>query len=252
MLRRRYKKNRMKRNIYNIGLAVTAIVALAVLLTASAAGSKFSAWSAPVNLGPAVNSSSIEFGPAISKDGLSLYISSTHPGGFGGEDIWVSQRTSSDDAWGQPVNLGSNINTSDREFVPNFSRDGHWMFFTSNRPGGFGAFDNWVSWRAHTHDDFGWQQPVNLGPAANSSGNDLAPHYFENEGGIPNLFFTSGRAGGVGDLDNYVSALTIDGSFGPAVLIRELSTPQRDARPNLRHDGLEIFLFESSWFARGS
>src|SRR5881296_771925 len=58
----------------------------------------FSDWSAPVNLGPVVNSGSDDFHPAISPNGLSLYISSGRPGGLGGNDIWVSQRASLDDA----------------------------------------------------------------------------------------------------------------------------------------------------------
>jgi hypothetical protein len=211
-----------------------------------AAAQQFSAWSAPVNLGPTINSSSADFGPAISKNGLSLYFSSTRPGGLGGDDIWVSQRASLNDPWGLPVNLGATINSSSRDFLPNFSRDGHWMFFSSNRPGGFGDFDIWVSWRAHTQDDFGWQPLVNLGAGVNSTAFDAAPHYFENEDvGIPLLFFTSGRPGGVGDFDTYVSELQADGAFGPAVLVPALSSPQRDARPNLRHNGLELFFYSN-------
>ena len=53
----------------------------------------FSDWSAPVNLGPTVNSGSDDFHPAISPNGLSLYITSGRTaGGFGGSDIWVSAR----------------------------------------------------------------------------------------------------------------------------------------------------------------
>src|SRR6266852_9578002 len=55
-------------------------------------------WGRPVNLGPVVNSRYNDNHPAISKDGLSLYISSSppspRPGGLGGPDIWVSQRAS--------------------------------------------------------------------------------------------------------------------------------------------------------------
>ena len=38
-------------------------------------------------------------------------------------------------AWSEPVNLGPPVNTSFGEHAPNFSRDGHWMFFVSSRPG---------------------------------------------------------------------------------------------------------------------
>ncbi len=163
----------------------------------AAAAAKFSDWSAPVNLGPVVNSGFVEVGPAISKDGLSLYFGSNRPGGFGGQDIWVSQRASVGDPWGPPTNLGPIVNTPSLESVPGFSRDGHWMFFNSDRPGGFGAVDIWVSYRPHTHDDFGWEPPVNLGPGVNTTSVDNAPSFFENdEAGTPLLFFGSTVLGG--------------------------------------------------------
>src|SRR6266566_8008030 len=77
---------------------------------------QYGPWSAPVNLGPVINTAANEQHPAISKDGLSLYISSDRPG-LGGTDIWVSQRacTDADDpacAWHTPANLGPNINSA--------------------------------------------------------------------------------------------------------------------------------------------
>lgn len=236
----------MKRNTCRVILALAALVVLALVAYSPAAAQQFSAWSAPVNLGPPINSSFGELGPAISKHGRSLYFySGTRPGGFGGEDIWVAQRASLDAPWGEPVNLAM-INTSAREFAPSLSRDGHWLFFSSDRPGGSGGVDIWASWRAHTHDDFGWQPPVNLGAGVNSAASDFAPNYFENKDvGIPLLFFSSNRPGGPGGSDIYVSELTSDGSFGPAVLVPELSSPQNDARPSIRHDGREIFFYSN-------
>src|SRR2546422_9885384 len=85
-----------------------------------------SEWSEPVNLGPVVNSSAGDQNAALSKDGLSLYFSSTRAGGAGGLDIWLSQRdcTDADDpacAWHTPVNLGSGINGPGADFAPNLS-----------------------------------------------------------------------------------------------------------------------------------
>jgi len=62
----------------------------------------WSAWSAPVNLGAVVNSTSNDQHPSISKDGLSLYFVSNRPGGYGGNDIWVTQRATLEDPWGPP------------------------------------------------------------------------------------------------------------------------------------------------------
>jgi hypothetical protein len=208
------------------------------------AGPHFTGWSPPVNLGPTINTSFTETGPAISKNGLSLYFYSNRPGGFGGNDIWVSQRESVDDAWAAPVNLGPTINSAASDFVPAFSRDGHWLFFASDRPGGFGLADIWASWRPQTHDDFGWETPVNLGANVNTAFNDNGVGYFENgEGGVPQLFFGSDRPGGAGGTDLYISELQADGSWGLATRIPELNSTGNDNRPTLRHVGLEIFLF---------
>lgn len=233
----------MKRN----SCRVTGIILLVglVLLASHPVGTvkRFSEWSIPVNVGQDVNSAFDEFLPEMSKNGLSLYFVSNRPSPFGGEDLWVSQRATRDHAWGQPVNLGATVNTSFNERSPALSRDGHLLFFATNRPGGLGAFDIWVSWRAHTHDDFGWQPPVNLGAGVNSAAGDFGPSYFENdEVGIPNLFLASNRPGGIGGTDIYRSELLANGAFGPAALISELSTPHNDFRPAIRHDGRELFL----------
>jgi hypothetical protein len=109
-----------------------------------------------------------------------------------------------------------------------------------------GGFDIWVSWRAHTHDDFAWQPPVNLGAPVNTSGADVGPNYFENDDlGIPMLYFVSSRPGGFGFLNIWVSELTANGSFGPPVMVTELNNPVGSITPSIRHDGLEIFIASS-------
>jgi WD40-like Beta Propeller Repeat len=226
--------------------SATCLVGIAILTTAlvETAG-PFGDWSAPVNLGDGVNSPFEDFLPELSKNGRSLYFSSNRPGPYGGEDLWVSRRTSPDDPWGPAENVGAAVNGPFNERSPALSRDGHLLFFASNRPGGMGGFDIWVSWRAHTHDDFGWQPPVNLGSGVNSTASDFGPSYFENDDvGIPTLFFASSRPG-IGGVDIYRSELTASGSFGPATLIAELSTPKNDFRPTIRFDGLEV-IFDSN------
>ncbi len=224
------------------------ILALSALAGMSlAAGPRYSDWSEPVNLGPVINTAYNDQHPALSKDGLSLYLTSDRPGGFGNFDLWVSQRASVDDPWGPPQNLGAIINTSSSDFAPAFSRDGHVLFFSSDRPGGFGGHDIWACYREHTDDDFDWQPPVNLGPGANSPYDDSGPTFFQDdETGIITLYFASlNRPQGLGDWDIYASVLGPDGTFGPASLVVELSVPGtaatgRDTRTAIRHDGLEI------------
>ena len=220
----------------------------------------FGPWSTPVNLGPVVNTRYTEGWAAISKNGLSLYFTSDRPGGVNGKnptgfiEIWVSQRASLDAPWGAPVNLDAFnsvpvINSiGSLTSVPSFSADGHQLFFGSTRPGGLGGSDLYVSRRTNKHDDFGWQEPVNLGPFINSPEDDTALTYFEDEEtGIISAYITTTRPGGppgsaAGSFHIWVSTLGDDGSFGPAVLVPELSSQHNDTRTAIRRDGLEFFL----------
>jgi hypothetical protein len=219
----------------------------------------FGPWSSPVNLGPVVNTKYLESHVAISKDGLSLYITSDRPGGVNGEnsapflEIWVSQRASLESNWGPPVNLDAFnrvpvVNSvKSNTGVPSFSADGHLLFFSSTRPGGLGGADLYVSRRSNKHDDFSWQEPVNLG-LINSPHDDTSLIYFEDEEtGIISGYVTTTRPGGpVGSGPNtfhiWISTLGDDGSFGPAVLVPELSSQYNDNRTAIRRDGLEFFL----------
>jgi len=208
----------------------------------SAAGPNFSEWSAPVNLGPTVNSGSSDIEVSISKDGRSLYFASNRPGGFGNQDIWFSRRASVDDDWGPPQNLGPTINTAFDDRAPMLTRDGHRMYFSSDRPGGFGGSNVYVSRRHDRRNDVGWEPPENLGANVNSGGAGL-PFYFEDPvTETSTLYFNSGRTGGIGSTDIHASTLQANETFGPAVLVPELSSPLRDAKVAIRRDGLELFL----------
>jgi Tol biopolymer transport system component len=205
----------------------------------------YSSWSLPVNLGPVINSASNDQGAFISKSGLVLYFVSTRPGGFGGQDIYVSRRSSTEDSWQSPENLGSTINTASNEASPTLSTDGHQLYFHSNRLGGAGGTDLYVSRRRDKLDELGWKLPENLGAPVNSSGNERNLTVFEeDESGMILVFFDSDRPGGPGGVDIYSSWLTSDNSFGPAVLVPELSSASNDLLPAVRPDGLEI-LFDS-------
>jgi len=224
----------------------------AIFLSGTAfAERKYSDWGPAVSLGTAndcgvINTAASETGPAISKDGLSLYFGSTRPGGVGNTDLYVARRTSPDAAWGVPANLGTVVNSSAIDNVPSLSRDGHWLFFNSSRPDGFGGVDIWVSYRAHVHDDFAWEEPRNLGPGVNSALFDAGASYFENEdGSAPQLYFNRGLATGVGN-DIMVSELQADGTFGPATVVPGInSTTASDQRASIRYDGLEMFFYSN-------
>jgi len=198
------------------------------------AASNFSEWSAPVNLGSSVNSAFEDQTPALSRDGLTLYFGSPRPGGFGLGDLWVSRRASRDDPWGSAENVGPTINTAASEVAPFVSRDGHTLFFVSNRAGGFGDFDVMTAWRAHTHDAFGWEAPVNVGAPLNTNAFEGGMTVHGSE-----FYFSSGANTNVPH-DIYVSEMHGNG-FSARVLSAELSSTSDERRPTIRYDGREIF-----------
>jgi Tol biopolymer transport system component len=228
-------------------LAVIAVLAL-VILSAARPGAtpQFYDWSLPVNIGPPINTALAETAPFISRDGRSLYfVRPAAAGGFGGMDIWVSQRARIDDAWGPAQNLGPTINTPFNDFGPSLSPDGHILFFASDRPG-FGGNDLYISRRHNKRSDFGWQPSVNLGDTINTAANEIAAVYFEDDlTGVITLYFASNRPGGFGGDDIYASTLLLDETFGAPILVEELSTPSSDLQPAIRRDGLEMFLSSS-------
>jgi len=134
------------------------------------------------------------------------------------------------------MNLGGTINTGANDRTPALSRDGHYLFFASDRPGGLGGLDLWISWRANTHDIFGWESPMNLG-VLNSPATDGGPSFFENDdAGIPQLYVTSSKAGGLGGIDIYVSAL-----IGPRRSIWAWSSASGENFPSLSADRTSLF-----------
>jgi serine/threonine protein kinase/Tol biopolymer transport system component len=100
-------------------------------------------WSAPVNLGPEINSPANDEFPEISADGLLLLFGSDRPGGYGRLDLYMARRTTTKDPWASPVNLGPTVNSSSHESAARISADGSTLYFHSNRPGGCGSFDIW-------------------------------------------------------------------------------------------------------------
>lgn len=236
----------------SIGVVPLARYLLAVGVTVAALpahAQKFSEWSAPVNLGPAINFAEANQHPAISKDGLSLYYSA---GTLNSLDIWVSQRTSLEDEWGPPQKLGPNVNSDYSDLGPTFTPDGHWMYFQSNRPSPCAnpanpvlTLDLYVTHRKDKRDDFGWEPAQNLGCVINSPYDDGGPTFFQDDQlDVTLLYFTSTRPGpsGGGGFDIYVSALQPDETWGPGVFVPELSGPGRDTRTAIRRDGLELFI----------
>ena len=165
---------------------ISLVLAVALGLAAEVAKANFT-FGSPMNLGPTVNTDSLEAGPSISADGLSLYFNSDRPGGFGDSDLYVSTRATKDDQWRASSNLGSVVNSSANEGALSISADGLGLYFMSNRPGGSGSRDIWVTTRATKDDD--WTTPVNVGPTVNTSYEECCPNISVD--GLLLLFFSN-------------------------------------------------------------
>jgi len=145
-------------------------------------GREVTRWKEPVNLGPNVNSPEKDDWPTISPDGLELYF--TYSG-----LIVASTRTSKDTPWSSAEFLDPIVN-SDNAWMPEISADGLSLYFSSDRPGGSGDRDIWVTTRASKADP--WSEPVNLGPNVNSPSAEYSASISADD---TVLFFWSGRSG---------------------------------------------------------
>ena len=161
----------------------------------------FTEWAAPVNLGRTLNTAAEESAPAISDDGLSLYFNrNLNLPGDGDEDLYVSRRSRPAEpprrpgSWGEPSPLVTVNTPASHERNATLSRDGLLLFFSSDRPGGFGGLDLYVSRRIDRNDDQGWSTPVNLGPAVNSAAADVGPDYVGDQAGSTVLYFHQQQA----------------------------------------------------------
>ncbi len=136
--------------------------------------------------------------PFLTPDGNTLYFASDVPGGYGGFDIYVSQREGSD--WSEPVNLGGSINTGGDEISPFIL--GTTMFFASNWHNGYGGLDIFKS----TQTNAMWSAPKNMGKDINSSYNDY--DFIYNPGKKLGFFVSNRAVGGKGKDDIYQAVPT--------------------------------------------
>src|SRR5258706_5434798 len=84
---------------------------------------------------------------SIRPDGLEIFLQSSRTGTIGQGDLWISRRASTLDSWSTPLNLGTTINTGSAEQNPSVSSDGMTLFFASNRGGGTGGLDLYMTTR---------------------------------------------------------------------------------------------------------
>lgn len=166
-------------------------------------------WQKASLLPPPLNSDGNEGAHCLSADGKTIYFTACYrEDSKGGCDLYVSKLTA--EGWSTPENLGLTINTAHWETQPSISFDGKTLYFVSNRPGGFGGSDVWMS---RKNDQNEWAKPENMGPYINSRKDEISPfiHYDDQT-----LYFASEGMAGMGRLDLYLSKRQPDGDFGPA------------------------------------
>lgn len=172
-------------------------------------------WSAPERISNHINTSYHECGAAISPDGNQLFIYMD----AGDGDFYHS--TFDGKEWSTPRPVGG-INSPYRELSLSVNGEGNHLYFSSDRPGGYGGFDLYVS----TLDQYGeWGKPINLGPKINTTGDEDAPFIHPN-GDV--LYFSSTGHLGMGGFDIFKSKWHREKWTTPINLGYPINTAQDD------------------------
>ncbi|MBK7944925.1 MAG: PD40 domain-containing protein [Flavobacteriales bacterium] len=168
--------------------------------------------------------------PALSPSGRRLYFASDMPGGFGGTDIYYCEFL--DGVWGEPVNLGSAINTAQDEAYPFVAADGV-LYFASNGHPGLGGFDIFMATKS---SDSGFAGAMNLGAPINGARDDFG---FIIDALNKQGFFASNRPGGAGGDDIY--AFDMLAPLEERYLCSGLVVDQENESPAI---GAEVILYD--------
>ena len=155
-------------------------------------------WSMSSGLPGDINTNQNEGAQNISQDGQWLIFTGCNfPDGKGSCDLYISYLTP--EGWSASENLGSNINSDAWESAPSLSPDKRNLYFSSNRAGGYGSADIYVSHRLANGQ---WTEPENLGPEVNTGGNESCPFIHSDN---QTLYFTSNGHLGYGGDDLFMT-----------------------------------------------
>jgi len=165
-----------------------------------------SGWGMMQNAGNPLNTADNEGAQTLSGDGrYMIFTACNRSDGLGRCDLYWSKKQG--DKWSEPMNLGKPVNTSVRETQPSITPDGRTLYFSSDRPGGKGQHDIWVS---HRVDEDQWSPPENLGDSINTSGIEMSPFiHADNQ----SLYFSSDELIGLGGYDIFVSRRDSSGNW---------------------------------------
>ena len=144
----------------------------------------------------------------LSSDGKTLIFTVCARGKtLGSCDLFISKKVNNH--WSRPRNLGITINSPYWDSQPSISSDSKTIYFSSNRPGGFGGRDIWVS---HLQKNNHWSKPVCLDSTINTRADEQTPFIHADN---TTLYFTSSGHPGMGGTDLYFSKL-VNGKWSKA------------------------------------
>ncbi|UCH13350.1 MAG: PD40 domain-containing protein [Bacteroidales bacterium] len=155
-------------------------------------------WSMMKNAGYPLNTEDNEGAQTISADGrFMVFTACNRNDGVGRCDLYYSEKAGG--KWSYPKNMQTPVNTRYKETQPSLSADGRTLYFASDRPGGKGQLDIWVTFKDEENN---WTKPVNLGDTINTRQHEMSPFiHFDNQ----TLYFASEGYPGLGGFDLYVS-----------------------------------------------
>jgi outer membrane protein OmpA-like peptidoglycan-associated protein len=154
-------------------------------------------WGRPESLSDNINSPANQGTCTISADGRTLIFTACQDrSGYGSCDLFISYKVGDD--WSVPKNLGPQVNGKSWESQPSLSADGKTLYFVSDRAGGLGRRDIYVSYRK----DGEWCKAENLGKTVNTPRDEVSPFIHVNG---QTLYFASDGLPGFGKFDLYVS-----------------------------------------------
>ena len=166
---------------------------------------KDGAWQSPKNVGIPINSETHDACVAISADLQQMIVYRTSPDGTSG-DLYHTEAT--EKGWGPLLKFGTEINSEAREFSATFNLENNVIYFSSDRPGGFGGKD---IYRVVKLPNNQWGLPWNLGPNVNTAYDEDAPFLSVNG---KTLYFSSMGHETMGEYDVFKTSLIDENTFG--------------------------------------
>ena len=191
-----------------------------------------------------INNEPYKGGITVSSDGDWLIFAGNFHRGYGDFDLYISYATPQ--GWSEPENLGPNINSGYWDSSPSLSPDNRILYFSSNRPGGYGGKDLYISERQPNGK---WGPARNMGPSINSIGDETAPYIHPDN---QTLFYTSDGLPGYGGTDLYICRKDSSGNWSiPENLGYPINTIENEGSIAVASNGITAYFASDRADTRG-